>query len=137
MFKFLISRKTVAAFGTFAAAANRRSFTRGARINDLIVLTTAFWATHKTTANCGYMFVTHKILWCQGRVIHKNDHSRTCKNEKSVRLHVTFYSTRLLNRCLLPKPRLPSFDFRLLSSTRVCNKFNANKFIFLFYGNSR
>jgi hypothetical protein len=60
---FLVSGEAVAAFGAFAAAADGRAFTRGARINDLVVLITAFWATHKTTANCGCIFVTHWILW--------------------------------------------------------------------------
>jgi hypothetical protein len=46
-----------------AAAADGRAFARGARINDLVILITAFWATHKTTANCGCTFVTHWVLW--------------------------------------------------------------------------
>src|SRR5471032_306034 len=60
---FLVSGEAVAAFGAFAAAADGRAFARGARINDLVILITAFWATHKTTANCGCTFVTHWILW--------------------------------------------------------------------------
>jgi hypothetical protein len=51
------------AAGAFAAAADGRAFTRGTRINDLIFLATAFGTTHKTTSNCGYTFVTHRILW--------------------------------------------------------------------------
>ena len=66
MLHFLVSGEAMTAAGAFTAAADGRTFTRGARINDLIFLTAAFWTTHKTTSNCGYMFVTHSILWCQG-----------------------------------------------------------------------
>jgi hypothetical protein len=60
---FLVSGEAVSTPGTLAAAANGRAFARGARINDLVILITAFWATHKTTANCGCSFVAHFILW--------------------------------------------------------------------------
>jgi hypothetical protein len=53
------------ALGTFTAAANGRTFPGGTRINDLIFLTTALGATHKTTGNGGCTFVTHKSLGCQ------------------------------------------------------------------------
>src|SRR5262249_50762431 len=51
---FLVSREAMTAFRAFAAAADRSSFTRSARINDFIVLTAAFRTTHRSaTANCG------------------------------------------------------------------------------------
>jgi hypothetical protein len=67
VFDFLVSGETVLAGGTFTAAADGRPFTRGARIYHLIILTTALRATHKTTSNCGWLFLAHKALWRQGR----------------------------------------------------------------------
>jgi hypothetical protein len=60
----------VAADGAFTATADGRAFSGGTRIYDFIFLTTAFRTTHKTTSNCGYTFVAHSILRCQGWVIH-------------------------------------------------------------------
>jgi hypothetical protein len=66
VFDFLVGGETVLAGGAFAAAADGRTFTRGTRINDLVILATAFGATHKTTANGGWLFVAHQALWRQG-----------------------------------------------------------------------
>jgi hypothetical protein len=63
---FFVGGETVMAGGTFAAAADGRAFSGGARVNDFVFLTSALGATHKTTAYCGSSFVTHKALWCQG-----------------------------------------------------------------------
>jgi hypothetical protein len=58
--------------GTFAAAANRGSFARGARINDLIFLTAALGTTHKTTANCGLPPCTTQSFVVSSKVIQAN-----------------------------------------------------------------
>src|SRR5208283_312275 len=68
-FDFLVSGEAMAAFGAFPAAADGGSLARGARVNDFIFLTAALGATHKTTSNSGYTFVTYQILWCQGGVV--------------------------------------------------------------------
>src|SRR5208282_546201 len=62
----LVSCEPMRAFGALAATANRGPLARGARINDPVVLTTALWAAHKATANCGHAFVTYKTWGCQG-----------------------------------------------------------------------
>jgi hypothetical protein len=70
MLDFFVGGEAVGALQAFAAAADGRTFPGGTRIDDFIFLATALGATHKTTSNCGCLFVTHIILWCQGRVIH-------------------------------------------------------------------
>jgi hypothetical protein len=67
VFDFFVSGEAVAALGTFAATADRRAFTRGARVYNFVFLTTALGATHKTTANGGCIFVAHHDLGCQGK----------------------------------------------------------------------
>ena len=69
MFNFLVSGEPVAAAETLAASADGRAFSGGSRVNDLIFLATALGTTHKTTSNCGHLFVAHSILRCQEEVI--------------------------------------------------------------------
>jgi hypothetical protein len=68
---FFIGGKAMLTLGTFATAANGRAFTRGTRVNNPIFLATALGTTHKTTANCGWQFLTHKPLWRQGMLLIK------------------------------------------------------------------
>jgi hypothetical protein len=61
-FNFFVGREPVLAPEAFPASANGRSFTRSARINHLVILTTTLGAAHKETTNCGCLFVSRNTL---------------------------------------------------------------------------
>lgn len=48
MLDFLIGGEAIAAFDALTPSPNGRSLARGSRIDHFIVLTSAFWATHKS-----------------------------------------------------------------------------------------
>jgi hypothetical protein len=62
MLNFFVSGEAMSAGDALAAAANRGSFARRAGIDHFVILTTAFGAAHKSTANCGRRFCTIQIV---------------------------------------------------------------------------
>jgi hypothetical protein len=58
MLNFLVSGEAMPAGNALPAAADGGAFPRGAGINHLIILMTAFGATHNATANCGSLICT-------------------------------------------------------------------------------
>jgi hypothetical protein len=128
MFHFLVGGEAMGAAGAFAAAADGCAFTRSTRINDLIFLTAAFGTTHKTTANCGYMFVTYWILWVKFMLIRRKNVAAQVKMRNSHNYLAAFLQARLLK----------SFAFAPFA-VNLCGS-RLEKFqrkTFLFYGNSK
>src|SRR5437667_4766627 len=64
----LVSCESKGASATLAAAANGGPLARGARVNDLVILTAALWASHSeiATANSVWLSLAYKQLESQG-----------------------------------------------------------------------
>src|SRR3569833_3853540 len=67
MLNLFVSGEAMAAGNALAAAADSSPFARRAGINNFVILTTAFGATHIPTANCGSLLCTTLIIGASRR----------------------------------------------------------------------